>query len=181
MFDGIGVDMSEEELALSRSTPGARFDAPPSPAPGAPTAPPPAPVAEPEVTAEIADFVERVLHDAEQPVVLFALEWCEFCWSVRKLFARAGIPYRSVDLDSAAYQRDDPGGRIRAALRARTGLRTIPQVFVGERLVGGCTETFDAFRDGSLQRTLKQHGVDFDESTAIDPYTLLPGWLQKRK
>ena len=32
-----------------------------------------------------------------------------------------GIAYRSVDLDSVEYQRDDRGGKIRAALSARTG------------------------------------------------------------
>ena len=112
--------------------------------------------------------------------MLFALEWCEFCWSVRKLFARCGIPYRSIDLDSAQYQQGDSGGQIRALLRARTGSRTIPQVFVVGEFIGGCSETFDAFRDGRLQQLLKEHGVRFDDSVEVDPYTLLPGWLQSR-
>jgi len=180
LFEPIGADMDEEELALSRSTPSARFDAPPPSAPGAPTVVA-APVAEPGASPEIADFVARVLGDAEQPVVLFALEWCEFCWSVRKLFARCGIPYRSVDLDSAKYQKDDRGGQIRAELRRRTNVRTIPQVFVGGTFVGGCTETFDAFKGGALQALLKEKGVAFDENVAVDPYALLPGWLQSRK
>ena len=51
---------------------------------------------------------------------MFALEWCEFCWSVRKLFKEFEIPYRSVDLDSAAYQKDNWGGQIRNVLKART-------------------------------------------------------------
>ena len=62
---------------------------------------------------------------------MFAHEWCEFCWSVRKLFKAFDIPYRSVDLDSAEYQKDDLGGRIRKVLRHRTGSPTIPQIFVG--------------------------------------------------
>ncbi|HEX5663499.1 MAG TPA: glutaredoxin domain-containing protein [Xanthomonadaceae bacterium] len=111
---------------------------------------------------------------------MFALEWCEFCWSLRKLFARCGIPYRSVDLDSTAYQRDDRGGQIRAVLTARTGSKTIPQVFVGGEYIGGCTETLDAFREGRLQDLFRDHGVGFDENVRIDPYTLLPGWLHPR-
>jgi cysteine synthase A len=181
LFDAIAADMSEDELAISRSTPGARFDAPPPPAPGAPPIPAAAPAAEPEVTAEVADFVERLLRDPEQPVVLFALEWCEFCWSVRKLFARCGIPYRSVDLDSTKYQKNDRGGQIRAALRGRTGVRTIPQVFVGDEFIGGCSETFDAFKEGRLQEILKKRNVIFDEGASVDPYALLPGWLQPRQ
>ena len=41
----------------------------------------------------------EVLRYHTQPVVMFALEWCEFCRRCRKLFAAYSIPYRSVDLD----------------------------------------------------------------------------------
>ena len=181
LFEEIRAEMSAEELEISRSTPSCRFDAPPPVAPVAVPAPASAAApAEPAISPEVEDFVERVLHDSEQPLVIFALEWCEFCWSVRKLFARCGIPYRSVDLDSTAYQRDDRGGQIRAALRARTGSPTIPQVFVGGKFIGGCTETFDAFKDGVLQRLLEEQGVGFDRDAKVDPYTLLPSWLHPR-
>jgi cysteine synthase A len=170
LFDGIGVDMSQDELAISRSTPSCRFDAAPAPAPTVD--------AKPEVAPEISDFVAHVLADKEQPVVLFALEWCEFCWALRKLFAKAAIPYRSIDLDSTAYQRDDRGGKIRAVLHAKLGTRTIPQVFVGGTHVGGCTETMEAFKTGRLQALLGEHRVAF-ESITVDPYSFLPGWLAK--
>ena len=179
LFDGIDADMSPDELEISRSTPGCRFDAPP---PASPTAATPKPegVSAPAVSAEVEDFVARVIADPEQPLVLFALEWCEFCWSLRKLFAKCAIPYRSVDLDSTAYQRDDRGGQIRAVLPARTGSRTIPQVFVGGEFIGGCTDTLEMFKDGRLQDLLKRHGVGFDEAVSVDPCGLLPGWLHPR-
>ena len=177
LFEGVSADMSAEEMEISRSTPGARFDAPPPAPPATKSA---IPVPAPAVSAEVEAFVAQVLADREQPLVMFALEWCEFCWSLRKLFARCGIPYRSVDLDSTAYQRDDRGGQIRAVLTARTGSKTIPQVFVGGEYIGGCTETLDAFREGRLQDLFRDHGVGFDENVRIDPYTLLPGWLHPR-
>jgi len=180
LFEGVHADMSEEELEISRSTPGCRFDAPSPPPPPAVAPKPEAAVSETAVSAKVEDFVARVLADSEQPLVLFALEWCEFCWSLRKLFARCGIPYRSIDLDSTAYQRDDRGGQIRAVLFTRTGSRTIPQVFVGGEFVGGCTETLDAFKDGRLQALLGKHGVRFDESARVDPHALLPAWLHPR-
>jgi cysteine synthase A len=178
LFEGVGADMTTEELEISRSTPSARFDAPaPAVTPG-PAATPAA--TEPIASAEIADFVSRVIDDAEQPLVLFALEWCEFCWAIRKLFAQCRIPYRSIDLDSTAYQRHDRGGQIRAVLRELTGSKTIPQVFAGGEFIGGATETFDAFKDGRLQRLLVQRGVHFDDTVRIDPYSLLPGWVHPR-
>jgi cysteine synthase A len=111
---------------------------------------------------------------------MFALEWCEFCWSVRKLFARLGIEYRSVDLDSVQLQQDDFGGKIRAVLSERTGAKTIPQVFIGGEHIGGCTETFDGWRDGSMQRRLDANSIAYRHSVDIEPYSLLPKWLQPR-
>ena len=174
LFEGVGVDMNDEELALSRSTPGYRFD----PAPAA-CALPAAPISKAPLDPEAERFVSELI--ANEPVLLFALEWCEFCWSVRKLFARMGIRYRSIDLDSLPYQADDRGGKIRAVLAQRIGSPTIPQVYVSGKHIGGCTELFDAVRDGSLQRWLTERGIEYDASVSLDPYELLPNWLQPRK
>src|SRR5262245_1743230 len=174
LFEGIGVDMDAEELELSRSTPGYRFDPAPAACPIAP-----APIAAAELDPEAERFVTEVV--TNEPVVMFAFEWCEFCWSVRKLFARMGIQYRSVDIDSVAYQLDNRGGKIRAVLAQRIGTPTIPQVYVGGKHIGGCTEVFDAVRDGSLQKWMTERGIAYDATVKLDPYELLPNWLQSRK
>jgi cysteine synthase A len=175
LFEDIPADMTEAELQISRSTPGYRFDvvAPPKPEPAKQEAAAPAP-------AEAEAFLEFAIGDADNPVVLFALEWCEFCWSVRKMFKEFGIAYRSIDLDSVEYQDGDRGGKIRLALNARFDVKTIPQIFVGGELIGGATELFDACRSGDLQALLEKNGVEYNKSVDIDPYTLLPGWLHAR-
>ena len=167
--------MNDEEIAISRSTSGFGFGAQPA-------APRPAPVQAPAaVDANAAAFVEDVIGDAAQPVVMFALEWCEFCWSVRKLFTKLGVPYRSVDLDAAAFAANGWGGKVRSALTARTGIVTIPQIFVGGELVGGCSELFAANQSGALQRLLERSGMAFDASSAVDAEQLLPNWLHPRQ
>ena len=114
-------------------------------------------------------------------VVMFALQWCEFCWAARKLFASLGITYHSVDLDSVPLQRGDLGTRVRAVLKQRTGAPTIPQIYIGGTHVGGCTELFDAMREGRLRSLLDAAGVTHDRTAAFDPYSLLPKWLHPRK
>lgn len=176
LFEDIPVEMNESEMEISRSTPGYRFDVRAMP------------VAEEdlsqkaaiELTQDEEEFVDRVLSDPDQPLVLFALEWCEFCWSVRKFFAAIEAPYRSIDLDSVAYQENDRGGRIREVLKARIGSPTIPQVFVAGQHLGGATATFEAYKDGSLQLALKSAGVKFKEIPGLDPSHLLPQWLHSR-
>jgi cysteine synthase A len=173
--------MTDEELAIARSTPNCRFDvATPAPPPTPPAAPVAPAASAPQVAPDATEFVQRVLGDRAQPVVMFALEWCEFCWAVRKMLARLGIGYRSVDLDSVEYQQHDRGGKIRAALVARTSMSTIPQVFVGGEFIGGCTEVFDAYRGGRLQTLLDKHGVAYERGLSVDPYSFLPTWLHPR-
>jgi cysteine synthase A len=174
LFYDIAENMTAEEMEISRSTPSFRFDAPP------PAPPVEAEAETPRVTPKAEAFLDQAINDPEQPVVLFAFEWCEFCWSVRKLFAEVGIPYRSIDLDSVEYQDQDWGGQVRAALNARFDVKTIPQIFVGGKLIGGATETFDAFNEGELQKLLGQTGVAYNQTVNVDPYSLLPSWLHPR-
>ena len=181
LFADIPAEMTAEEIGISRSTPRYRFDTPPA---AAPKDPPPdaraSGAATPAVTPAAAAFVDEATRDAARPVVMFALEWCEFCWSVRRMFAAYDIPYRSVDLDSVAFQQDDWGGQIRAALTAKTSMKTIPQIFVGGEFIGGATDAFDKWRSGRLQELLDRAGVRFRAEQTADPYSFLPGWLHPR-
>lgn len=170
LFDEIAIDMTPEEEAISKSSPLCRFDIRPAPASAAA-------VPAMEVDAEAAAFVEKMI--AEEPVLMFALEWCEFCWATRKLFKAHNIPYRALDLDSVPYQTDDWGGRVRRAVGVRVGATTIPQVFIGGELIGGNSDVFSAVRSGALQERLRAAGVTFDADAKVDYDALLPKWLKK--
>jgi cysteine synthase A len=172
LFEEIGEDMDAGELQLSQSTPGYQFRQASVPTPEQPEA-----SFSPDFGA--SQFVSETI--GSEPVVMFALEWCEFCWSVRKFFKQLGVEFHSVDLDSLDFQEDDRGVRIREVLRHRLKVATIPQLFVGGDHIGGCTELFEAYRDGSLQRRFTDLGVEFDAATDIDTATLLPRWLHPRK
>jgi len=174
LFDDVPTEMTDEEVDISRSTPNYRFDAA-----VCSIAPPSAPGTE-EVTPEAQAFVADAVSDRRQPVVLFALEWCEFCWSVRRLLADRRIAYRDITLDSVELQEGQRGGRIRAALIDRTSFKTIPQLFVGGEFIGGCTEVLNAWKEGRLQRIMKEHGIPFEDKPGLDPFSFLPSWLHPR-
>jgi cysteine synthase A len=180
LFADIPADMTEDEISISRSTPNYRFDVT-APAPASAPAPAAASAPAPQlVAADAQAFVNKVINDPAQPVVMFALEWCEFCWAVRKMFGRYKIPYRSIDLDSVEYQKDNLGGKIRAALTARTSVATIPQIFVGGEFLGGSTDLFNAWKQGRVQSLLSNARVEYDKSVTADPYSFLPTWLHPR-
>ncbi|MEM8992724.1 MAG: pyridoxal-phosphate dependent enzyme [Pseudomonadota bacterium] len=164
LFDHIDTEMNAEELAIVASAP-----APPRAQRPAAGRPKPAP--------EAVAFVERVVRD--RPVAMFSFEWCEFCWSARKLFTRAKVPFHAIEVDSAEYREDDRGGEILRALFETTGRRTVPQVFVGGELVGGATELLAAFEDGSLRERLTQIMPGVTVCEVENPMHLLPSWVRR--
>lgn len=180
LFEGISEQMSQEEMDISASTPGYQFapvnitNSPPEPAPATNSSS--------QIVALDAE-VEKTVGNliADNKVVMFALEWCEFCWSVRKLFAALEVEYTSVDLDSVAYQDNNLGGEIRKVLTDKLKVSTIPQIFIGGRHIGGGTDVFEAYENGTLLQQLTALKVEFNKQVTVNPASLLPQWLHPRK
>ena len=71
---------------------------------------------------------------------------CPFCVRAKDLLSRKGVPFTEIDLDG----KDDE----LKALRERTGMRTVPQIFVGDAHVGGFSELAALDAKGELDRML---------------------------
>ena len=169
LFEGIEAEMSEAEQALANSVKPKRGQRKPVAAPQPRAA-----------SAEAVGFVHRHISNPDTPVVMFSTEWCEFCWSVRKLFAAMDVPLHSIDLDAV----DFPGGpdfadAVRLALRDQFRANTVPQVFVGGQHLGGAFETMTAHDTGALQRRLSEAGVAASASNLGSAEQLLPRWAQR--
>jgi cysteine synthase len=175
LFADIEVEMSTEERDISASTPNFRFDAPAGAVPGAA---PVVPVRSPHDVG-IEREVAAILDDPGTPVVVFALAWCEFCWSVRRLLTALDVPHRVLELDAVAMQADERGYRMRAHLNKLTGSPTIPQIFVGGRHLGGCMDLVEAHESGRLTAELFRTGV-VPMKIDTDARSFLPGWLHAR-
>jgi len=71
----------------------------------------------------------------ENPVVLFGTSWCGYCRSSRRLLDSMNAKYLDVDLD----EMDD----IREVLREKSGQRTVPNIYIGGKHIGGNQELHD--------------------------------------
>jgi len=171
LFDGVATEMTSDEQAISCSTPGYRFDLSTTTAPADEAS---------ELDEAAVKLVDEIIQDDHNPIVMYALEWCEFCWSVRKVLDEYGIPYRSIDIDSVEYQDDNLGAKMRVALRNKTTWNTFPQIFIQGEFYGGCTDLFDGCKNGSLLGQLKILKIPCNDSVETDPYSFLPGWLHPR-
>lgn len=80
-------------------------------------------------------------------VVIYVAGWCPYCQRARGLLAKKGVEFREIDVD------DDP--QLREEMMARSGRRTVPQVFIGAKHVGGCDDLFALDARGELDRLIE--------------------------
>ena len=92
---------------------------------------------------------------SSNPVVVFSKSWCPYCRKAMEALSLAGInePH-IVDLT----QRQD-AVEIQATLQQMTGRRTVPNVFVGGKSIGGGDETSALQRQGRLVPLLQSAGA----------------------
>jgi len=65
--------------------------------------------------------------EALKPIALFAREGCPFCASAKKMLDEAKLKYETIYLNDHVTM---------SAVRAVSGLATVPQVFIGGELIG---------------------------------------------
>ncbi len=82
------------------------------------------------------------------PVTIYRTRFCPYCVMAARLFDNKGVPYQEIYLDGKDAERRE--------LEARTQWATVPQIFVGERFVGGYTDVAALDRSGELDGMLAE-------------------------
>ena len=79
-------------------------------------------------------------------VRVYTTSFCGYCTQAKNLLKKRNIPFEEIDVtrDSA----------MRAWLVETTGLRTVPQIFIGEEAIGGSDELHALDRSGELAARL---------------------------
>ena len=80
-------------------------------------------------------------------IEVYSSQWCPFCSRAKALLKRKGVDYEEIDVDR------DPNLRQRMMQRAG-GRRTVPQIFVDGRHVGGSDDLAALERAGELDALL---------------------------
>jgi len=83
-----------------------------------------------------------------QPAVtMYMAGWCPYCQRAAALLKSKNIAYTPIDVD------DDP--KFRQEMIARSQRRTVPQIFIGDRHIGGCDDLVALNGSGELDRIIQ--------------------------
>jgi len=80
-------------------------------------------------------------------VKIYTTPYCSYCVRAKRLLERKAIPFEEIDVAG-----DD---EARIALAERTGLRTVPQIFIGDEHVGGSDDLHALEAQGKLDALLQ--------------------------
>ncbi len=83
-------------------------------------------------------------------IEMYVTQWCPYCAMAKRLLAGKGREWTEIDVGT--------GSGRRAEMMERSGRRTVPQIFVGDRHVGGFDDLEALERAGTLDALLAGRG-----------------------
>lgn len=79
---------------------------------------------------------------------MFGNATCPFCGAARMLLTKKGVEFEDVAVADDAQRFAD--------MQSQTGSRTVPQIFIGDRHVGGFDELYALDKSGELDKLLAE-------------------------
>jgi len=83
-------------------------------------------------------------------VTLYVADWCPYCQRAKGLLTQKNVVFSEINVE------DDV--KLREEMVARSNRRTVPQIFIGDRHIGGCDELFALDGSGELDRLIQGAG-----------------------
>lgn len=83
-------------------------------------------------------------------VIMYTRGFCGYCSAARKLLKAKGVDFKDLDITLNA--------ELRREMTERSGRQTVPQIFIGERHIGGYDDLAALDQAGKLDVLLESDG-----------------------
>jgi glutaredoxin 3 len=85
-----------------------------------------------------------------RPVTVYVADWCPYCQRAKALLKQKNVAFNEINVE------DDE--KFREEMIARSNRRTVPQIFIGDKHVGGCDDLFALDQGGELDPLIQGAG-----------------------
>lgn len=92
---------------------------------------------------------------SENPLIIYSKTRCSYCRDVKALFNRLGVTPVVIELDELGPAQL----QLKNALKRLTGQSTVPNIFIGGKHIGGCSDTMALHKKGELIPLLSAAGL----------------------
>jgi glutaredoxin 3 len=88
-------------------------------------------------------------------IKMYVKQWCSYCSAARRLLTDKGRPWEEIDISGKP--------EYRAEMIERSGRRSVPQIWIGERHIGGYDNLAALEDSGELDEILQGLNDDAGE------------------
>ncbi|KAH7311532.1 glutaredoxin [Stachybotrys elegans] len=96
--------------------------------------------------------VQQLIND--NAVVVFSKSYCPYCSQTKSTLRSFDAKAEVLELDNL-----EDGSDLQAALQAITGQRTVPNIFIAKKHIGGNSDLQALASDGNLKTMLQDAGA----------------------
>mmetsp|Transcript_31995 Transcript_31995/g.42219 ORF Transcript_31995/g.42219 Transcript_31995/m.42219 type:complete len:116 (+) Transcript_31995:116-463(+) len=98
------------------------------------------------------DFINEKI--SSSACVVFSKTYCPYCTKAKQAISSTGAKFEVIELNNMSN-----GSKIQSALAKMTGRRTVPNVFISGKTVGGGDDVEELKRSGKLDTLLQDAGA----------------------
>jgi glutaredoxin 3 len=80
-------------------------------------------------------------------IEIYTTPICGFCHRAKQLLSQKGVKFSEINVMMNSGKREE-------MVKRSNGGSTVPQIFIGNKHVGGCDDLFDLEYDGNLDKLL---------------------------
>ncbi|MCA9519566.1 MAG: glutathione S-transferase N-terminal domain-containing protein [Myxococcales bacterium] len=80
-------------------------------------------------------------------IKIYTTQYCGYCRAAKRFLDEKSIPYDEIDLTH--------NSRLREEISHKSGMYTVPMIFIGAACIGGYTELIGLDRSGQLESMLR--------------------------
>ncbi|KHN97290.1 Thioredoxin-like fold protein [Metarhizium album ARSEF 1941] len=88
-------------------------------------------------------------------IVVFSKSYCPYCKQTKETFKKLGAKIEVLELDQIP-----DGAELQDALEDISGQRTVPNVYIKQKHIGGNSDVQSLYKEGKLEALVKEANDD---------------------
>ena len=89
-------------------------------------------------------------------VLVFSKTWCPYCDEAKDILSSANVKYDAFELDKLP-----DGEAMQKALLQVSGQRTVPNIFIAQKHIGGCSDLKAKIDNGQVIEILEEAKIPY--------------------
>ncbi len=108
---------------------------------------------------ETVECVNKLPEDVKKcldpkKVFMFSKSYCPYCVTAKDHLDKLGVQYQAIECDEVPMTMDH-----KKQLYTMSGITSFPNIFIGDKSIGGCDNLIKLHAKGDLKKLLDQAGI----------------------